>query len=206
MCIYPVGWNWAEYQLVKYSKTYPWEKKAKKVRHFDAALNEPQVTEGSVALQNGAIARRDRIERLLMRMIKRKEIIVTIYDHRMQGYELGDKMRLDATFKLNVESGIVGFNELTNGDAWDCCVDTKSLLTTLENTRAWETKAGPFDWLKIERYVRDLYETHGVPTTQSSYVSLVNEWHGLLFEDDQIEPTRSTLNEMISKLHAEYSN
>lgn len=206
LCVYPIGWNWAEYLSVKYSKIYPWEKKAQKVRHFNTALNEPQVTEGSIAMKNGAISRQNHIERLLMRMIKRKEIVVTIYDHRMQGYQIDDKMRLDATLKLNVEVSAIGFNELTNDDAWDCRVDTKSLLATLENTKAWETKVGQFDWLKIERYARDLYEIRGLPNTQSNYMNLVTEWHGLLFEDDQVDPTRSTLNEMISKLHAEYSN
>lgn len=206
LCVYPVGWNWAEYQPEKHSKIYPWEKKAQKARNFDTALDEPEVTEGAAALQNGAISRRNHIERLLMRMIKRKEIIVTVYDPRMQGYEINDKMRLDTTLKLNVEASVIGFNDLTNGDAWDCRADTKSLLSALESVKGWKTQAGTFDWLKIERYARDLYETHGVPKTQVSYVNLVNTWHGGLFEDEQTEPTRSTLNKIISKLHAEYSS
>lgn len=201
-CFYPVGWNWEEYNPRKYSKTYPWEKRAKKVYCLDNAQNRPILTD---ALPHGVIARQNRVEQILMRMIKRKEILVTVYDHTTQGFELDDKMRLDAALKLSVEASVVGFNELTNGDAWDCRVDTKSLLTALENTKGWETKAGAFDWLKIERYARELYEKRGTPRTRDDFVKLVIDWHSEQPGNTSKEPTFSTLRALISDLHKEYS-
>lgn len=206
LCLYPVGWAWSEYPPTKYSKIYPWEKKALKVRHFNTALSEPQVAEGSAALQNGVTARRIRIEQLLMGMLKRKEIKVTIYDRHMRGFEIGKKMRLDATLKLNIKASVIGFNELIGVDAWDCSIDTKSLLSALESRKGWDTKAVLYDWLKIERHARDLYEIRGVPKTKGSYVDLVNLWYAHLFEHDPEEPTLTTLQGLISKLHAEYSH
>ncbi|MEQ8659146.1 MAG: hypothetical protein RIC24_17705 [Hyphomicrobiales bacterium] len=206
LCVYPVGWNWAEYQPENQAKIYPWEKKAQKANHFETALNGPPSMEGSVALKSGAVSRQNHIERLLMRMIKRKEVIVTVYDHRMQGYEIDGKLRLNATLKLSVESSVIGLNELTNGDAWDCRIDTKSLLSTLDNIKGWETKAGPYDWLKIERHARDLFEIQGVPRTKGMYVDKVCKWHGNLFKEEQVEPARSTVSDLIADLHSEYSN
>lgn len=206
MCVYPVGWAWEEYDLQTRETPATWEKRAQKVCSIGTLLDEPIRDDGTTAFKNGMRFRRARVKHLLMRMIKRKEISVTIYDHRMQGYEIDDRMRLDATLQLDVTRGIIGFNELIRDDAWDCRVDAKSLLRILENHKGWELKSGTYDWLKIERYARCLYELRGVPDAMSDYTTSTNIWYGQQFEDEQREPPYSSAQEMMSKLHKEYSS
>ena len=203
LCYYPVGWNWTEYVRPRNEDPYPWEKKAQKALSLIEPLGK-NTPKGLQARKQGNEFRRIKVERHLLRFIKRKEILLTYYDHRMQGFELGDRMRLDETLKFNVVASSIGYNDLKNGDAFYCSVDTKSLLTALETKKHWETKAGPFDWLLIERYVRELYEDFGKPKTQEDYFQKVVQWHADRAVKEEKEPTASTLRELISNLHIEY--
>lgn len=206
MCFYPVGWAWIEYDFQMGEKPARWEKRAKTVCSMGNLLDEPVREEGKTAFQNGINFRRTRIEGLLMRMVKRKEVSVIIYDHRMQGYEIDNRMRLDATLKVDVTRSIIGFNEFMRGDGWNCRIDANSLLESLGNQKGWELKSAKYDWLKIERYGRLLFERRGWPTSIGDYTNSVSAWYGSQFENEQVEPAYSTVQEIISKLHKEYSN
>lgn len=205
LCLYPVGWSWTEYIRRKNNAVYPWEKRAETVCSLDVKTNTPDQPAGTSTFLTGNANRRSMVEHHLMRMIKRKEVLTTIVDYRMQGSEIGNRMRLDETLKFDVNSGLIGFNELKNDDAFDCKIDTKSILAALEIKKGWETNSGAFDWLHIERYARELFETSGIPDTNDVHTNQVLMQYAAQSQDGK-EPTLSTLRDLIARLRKEYSS
>jgi hypothetical protein len=180
----------------------PYEGKAKEVRNLEIPLDEQQTLDGERAYQNGAAFRRLKVEKHLLRMIKRREIPVVLVDHRMQGHPLDDRSRLDEALTINVMSNAIGFFDLGPGRAWDFQTDTLAVLAALDARRGWNTNRSANDWLLVERYLRALFETLGLPQTRDDYFKLAAAWYAAARKR---EPATTELRALTSCLYDEYA-
>lgn len=201
--LYPVGWSWAEYPRRKFRKRMPYEEKAEEVGRLGIALREADTKAGFRAFRSGVKFRRANVERHLLRMIKREEIPVTIINHRMEGSPLDDRMRLDEALTFNVTTNGIGLFDLDPGSGYDFETDAEAVMNALEARRAWKTNSSVHDWLVVERHLRELFESLGIPSTRDEYASRTASWYTSDYVSGK-EPSASKLRELTSALYEEY--
>lgn len=203
--LFPVGWSWNEYAQPRYGKAMPYEDKAASVRHLGIQFEAPISEEAKRAIQNGISSRKGIVERRLLRMIKRQEIPMTLLNHRMEGAPLDDRMRLDVALRFDVEMNTIGLFDLKNGNGFEFQTDTLAVFDALEDQCAWNRNSSANNWLYIERYLRVLFETHGLPETRDHYALRAAEWYAE-HDKQKREPAKTELRELSSRLYAEYAD
>lgn len=182
----------------------PYEAKAEGLRQLGISLDEQQKPDGERAYQNGVAFRKSKVEHHVLRMIKRQEIPVVLVDYRMQGHPLDDRSRLDEALTIDIGSDAIGFYDLGPGHAWEFQTDTLAVLARLDARRTWNTNRSANDWLLVERYLRALFETRGVPQTRDEYFDLAAAWYAARNARKR-EPAKTELRALTSVLYDEYS-
>lgn len=203
--LFPVGWTWDEYAPPMYGEPMPYEESAVATGHLGIEINSQQSEAGNRAVQNGIASRKAVVENHLTRMIKRKEIPVTVIDHRMEGHPLGDRMRLDVALRFDIDSNTIGLFDLKNGYGFDFQTDNLAVMDALNDRCAWHRNKSVNNWFYVERYLRILYETYGRPETRDEYAKRAAIWYAALDEHKR-EPAKTELRQLSSRLYDEYAD
>jgi hypothetical protein len=197
-CEFPVGWSWAEYKLFSRIPPPAYEERAKIARLLGIAPDEAERTSaGRDAEILAEHFRRNQVEQLLQRFIRRKEVGIIIYDEHMRGNIPSKKLRLDATAQINVDQSSYGFPDLQ----WHCVFDAIRLVKVMGPRRWRDERTKDYDWLRIERYVRTYFETRGCPERkEDAFDSVVKQ----LNNANEGEPSAASLKEFVATIRKEY--
>ena len=201
--LFPVGWRWDEYPPLRNIRPMPYEQKAQSTNRLGLQYPSSQTEAGLSATQNGIASRKNVVERHLMRMIKRQEIPVTVTNHRMEGYPLDHRMRLDEALRFDVATNGIGLFDLKDC-GFDFHTDTLTVLDVLDQRCAWHRNSSVNNWFYVERYLRINFEMHGLPNKQEDYAKLAVSWYGE-HNAEKREPAMSGLRQLVSNLYAEYA-
>jgi hypothetical protein len=196
-CEFPIGWSWSEYEKHLNERPQVYEEKAARIRFLNTEPFEPQNNLGREAEQNAQAFRRRRIEHLLNRMIVREEIRMTVFDEEGLGHLSSEKLRRDLRSRISIEKSAFGFDDWL----FPCLIDAPDLTKLMENERWKGEREKSHDWLVIERRIRNVFETFGLPRTDQEVFDYILE---IQSDKGEHEPTVSTLRNLISDLRAEY--
>lgn len=202
--LFPVGWAWAEYPAKRHEERMPYEQRAQRISQMKVESESEDNKEGFRAFRCGIAYRRNKAELHLMRMIKRQEIPVTLFDDAGVGRALNDRMRLDSGLRIDIRKNLIGLDGLSYGHVWQFETDTAKVWDALAGKGGWMKNDSTHDWLLAERYMRELFETHGVPKTRDEYFGKTAERYSLN-SIDGTEPSTTELRALASKLYTEYS-
>lgn len=201
-CEFPLGWSWTEYNLGQFENSHGYEDDAKNSFTLGIDLQEVRRTpKGSDADIKGKQFRKERVEQLLERLIRRKEVGATIYDEQGYGSSISDKLRQSAGTKIDVERSSYGLPDLR----WHCTIDAIDLTKFLD-VRRWKNKrAKDHDWLLIERNIRVYFETYGCPDRKEDvYDAILADFS--VDKDLKDQPSPSMLKGAIADLRREYED
>lgn len=192
-----MGWSWLEYPSGDDPLSY--EPFAEATSGLDIDLDEGVRRAGTQARRNGIEFRKHHAIELLTRFVRRREIPLILTDRHGTVISVTEDIRqsFNESIKVDVHRNRIGLSWLFETDAIQ-------LVETLSDHRAWSTNSSPDDWLRIERYVRLLFERRGLPETQEAYVQALLEWIAV-DADNEKEPAPSTLREKVRLLSKEYS-
>jgi hypothetical protein len=177
-----------------------YENRAKNTRYLGVKPDTKQQTSsGKKAQKNAEEFRKRRVEDFLNRLIARAEVAVKLFDDDNQGHTPTERLTLDPQTAFNIERSSYGW---MGGYQWYCTIDGIELTKLLDGRRWKDTRGRSYDWLLIERHIRNFFETFGPPKTNEEIFKHVLQ---IPQADEAVnEPTNSTLRSDISDLRAEY--
>jgi hypothetical protein len=189
---FPVGWTWQEYDRWM-EEQLPYELQAARLRHLDlqAPVYAPNDWVG-----RAEVCRMKEVEDYLLRFINRREVECAVYDDR--GNAVQENFQHSVKW-LNVRDSCIRYGREVGG----CEVDALSLLDAIERHRKKRSRPPKYNWLAIERWVRNHIESDGLVASDSEIVGVVYEWYATRYGKDTM-PTRSTLAEDVASLRREY--
>jgi hypothetical protein len=199
-CEFPVGWSWSEYERYRYEVPRLYEDRAKNIRYLGIKPDiKKQTSSGKKAQKNAAAFRKHKVEAFLNRLIVRAEVAVKLFDHDERGHTPNEKLTLDPQTTFNIEHSSYGWMD---GYQWSCVLDGIELTQLLDGRRWKGERCTSYDWLLIERHIRNFFETFGSPkTNEQIFQYVLAECEG---SEAANEPTHSTLRDLISDLREEY--
>lgn len=167
--------------------------------HWD----DPSWPEGTNAAKKGENFRRAEVSRTLLRMIGRQEIPTFLLNDHDEFFPITDQIRLFFDLNIDIRKSMIGLHDLKGGLGWYAETDAKTLVTALNDMRAWNRKASTNDWLVFERLCRSEIEHAGLPATNEAI--LKNSIDRLAEHNPKVhEPNRSEALALISRLCEEY--
>jgi hypothetical protein len=193
-CEFHVGWSWLEYRLGRFEKLRPYEDDAKRavLLNIDNDNVEP-TKQGQIANERAKAFRKNHVHRFLNRLLLRKEVGVMLYDEYGDGSTLDDKLRFSSGTQLFIEESGFGFPDLRRA----CRIDAIHLTLLMAERRWRERRSKKYDWLNIERRVRNYFETYGCPKRKEDVYDAV-------MRQLSVDPPASELKVRMADLRAQY--
>jgi hypothetical protein len=90
--------------------------------------------------------------------------------------DIDDRARLDPTLAFDPKKDRVSVTRKGRRVTWGFETDALHLVGALETKLPWRGNNTANDWLRPERYLRELFETKGVPSTRQTYFAEAAIW------------------------------
>ncbi len=202
--MFPVGWSWTECRP-RTADTLPFESDAEELGLLKIEPPAPQTKEGLQALRRSNRYRLAKAEQRLRRFIYRREVRVIVIAADGTKRDIDDRTRLDPTLAFELKKDRISVTRKERHITWGFETDALDLVGALETKLHWRGNNTANDWLRLERYLRELFETKGVPSTRQTYFAEAAIWWSANTKREQ-EPPKSKLQQLTSDLFSEYSD
>jgi len=160
--LFPVGWTWHEYERWL-EEPLSYESKASKVRYLHLDLPNCPAANDRTSCSRAEAYRMTQVEKYVLRFINRLEISNVLYDGEGNPSAFLENLRHSVKW-LHVQGGYLRYGKRIAG----CFVDALALLDVIDQARKEaKPKAAKYNWLVIERWVRNHIELRGTAESDS---------------------------------------
>jgi hypothetical protein len=157
--MFPVGWSWTECRP-RPANALPFESDAEELGLLKVEPPAPQTKEGLQALRRSNRYRLAQAEHRLQRFIYRREVRVILITANGTKRDIDDRTRLDPTLSLDPKKDRLSVTRKKRRISWGFETDALDLVKALETKLPWNGNNTVNDWLRLERFLRELFETH----------------------------------------------